>query len=123
MITNVQLHASIVDRAIKKLTTNNLIKTVKDVTRPTRKVYMLYDLEPSTEMTGGPWYNESEFDVAFIEAHAQAILKFIREAVSVTNPFTTIRTIDTTTVIVYHTLDLSQTSAECYGDALPNIIY
>jgi hypothetical protein len=51
---------------------------VKDVTRPTRKVYMLYDLEPSAEITGGPWYSDNEFDTAFIDAHADAILTFIR---------------------------------------------
>lgn len=46
---------------------------------------MLYDLEPSQDITGGPWYSENEFDIAFIEAHAQAILKYIREAVRESN--------------------------------------
>ena len=34
----------------------------------TQKVFMLYDLEPSTQVTGGTWYNDAQdYDVAFIK--------------------------------------------------------
>ena len=30
-------------------------------------MYMLFDLEPAKELTGGPWYTEQELDSGFIE--------------------------------------------------------
>ena len=38
---------------------------------------MLYDLEPSTEITGGPWFSDNELDSEFIEGLMKACLKFI----------------------------------------------
>lgn len=70
------------DKALKKLINQQLIKIVKDVMRPTRKIYMLHELEPSQDITGGPWYTENEFDVAFIDIYARAILQYIRDLVS-----------------------------------------
>ena len=82
LISSTHLHATVADKALKKLTSQQLIKIVKDVMRPTRKIYMLYDLEPSQDITGGPWYTDNEFDVPFIETHAKAILQYIRDLVS-----------------------------------------
>ena len=48
---------------------------------PTRKIYMLFHLEPSTEMTGGPWYTDKELDTEFIKLLTAACLKFIRDRV------------------------------------------
>jgi DNA-directed RNA polymerase III subunit RPC6 len=42
---------------------------------------MLENVEPSISLTGGPWYNESELDTAFIEDISKACLKFIRDVV------------------------------------------
>ena len=39
---------------------------------------MLFDLTPSREITGGPWYNEQEFDYAFIEALQDFITKCVQ---------------------------------------------
>ncbi len=48
---------------------------------PTRKIYMLYHLEPSVEMTGGPWYTDHELDTEFIKLLCSACLRFIRDRV------------------------------------------
>lgn len=48
---------------------------------PTRKIYMLYHLEPSVEMTGGPWYTDNELDSEFIKLLCSACLRFIRDRV------------------------------------------
>lgn len=48
---------------------------------PTRKMYMLFHLEPSVEVTGGPWYTDKELDVEFIKLLSKACLKFIRDRV------------------------------------------
>lgn len=81
LITNTHLHATVADKAIKKLISAELIKIVKDVRVPTRKVYMLFDLEPNTEITGGAFYSEHELDTAFIEVYAQAIVDHVRKLV------------------------------------------
>lgn len=54
-----------------------LIKSVRNVKNPTRKVYMLAGLNPSTEITGGPWFSESELDVEFINELCRVCLRFI----------------------------------------------
>jgi DNA-directed RNA polymerase III subunit RPC6 len=36
------------------------------VTAKAKKLYMLYNLTPAKELTGGPWYTELEFDHEFI---------------------------------------------------------
>lgn len=44
---------------------------------PTRKVYMLYELEPSVELTGGAWYTDQELDVEFIDQLSNQLYRFI----------------------------------------------
>jgi hypothetical protein len=41
------------------------------------QVYMLYELEPSKELTGGAWYTEQEFDAEFIEVLRDHCLKYV----------------------------------------------
>ena len=53
-------------KALKNLENRELIKAVKSVNTRNKKVYMLKDLEPSKEITGGAWYTEQEFDAEFI---------------------------------------------------------
>ncbi|KAJ3208928.1 34-kDa subunit of RNA polymerase III (C) [Entophlyctis luteolus] len=71
------LHNQVVNECIKSLEKFNLIKRVKSVKNPTRRLYMLYDLTPSEEITGGAWYTDQELDVAFIEGLADISFKFI----------------------------------------------
>ena len=42
---------------------------------------MLYDVVPSTEVTGGPWFSDNELDSEFIEALSKAIYKFVASKV------------------------------------------
>ncbi|CAM6115383.1 unnamed protein product [Calypogeia fissa] len=66
-----------VTKAIKTLETRNLIKAVKSVEHKSRKVYMLFELEPSRDVTGGAFYTEQEFDVEFISVLKHQCLHFI----------------------------------------------
>lgn len=43
---------------------------------------MLYDIEPSTDVTGGPWFSDNELDLEFIEGLSKAIFKFVASKVS-----------------------------------------
>lgn len=73
------LHQTVLDRCLKSLTSKGLVKTVKSVQHATRKIYMLAHLEPSIELTGGPWYTDNELDVEFIRLLSAACLKYIKD--------------------------------------------
>eukprot|EP00976_Prorocentrum_cordatum_P114481 1195854-Prorocentrum_minimum.AAC.7 len=64
-------------KVLKTLEMRKLIKAVKSVASKNRKVYMLYELEPSKELTGGAWYTEQEFDAEFIQVLRDHCLKFV----------------------------------------------
>ncbi|KAG8942006.1 34-kDa subunit of RNA polymerase III (C) [Tulasnella sp. 419] len=69
---------TVVTKVINKLISSKQVKMVKSVKNPTRKMYMLANVEPSVELTGGPWYTDFELDPEFISTVKSACLKFIR---------------------------------------------
>lgn len=71
------LHQHIVLRSLKALESQRLIKSVKSVKFPTRKIYMLYHLTPSIEVTGGPWFTDGELDSEFVESLLTIIWRFV----------------------------------------------
>ncbi|KAF8516445.1 RNA polymerase Rpc34 subunit-domain-containing protein [Hysterangium stoloniferum] len=74
-----ELHQTIINRCLKSLEQKGLIKAIKSVKYPTRKIYMMSHLEPSVEVTGGPWYSENELDTEFIKMLTSACLRFIQD--------------------------------------------
>lgn len=66
-----------ISKIFKSLEARKLIKAVKHVAQQNRKVYMLYELEPSREITGGAWYTEHEYDAEFISVLREQCVKFI----------------------------------------------
>ncbi|KAI0086075.1 RNA polymerase Rpc34, partial [Irpex rosettiformis] len=77
-----ELHQAIIDKCLKLLTQKQLVKVLKgSVQQRNRRIYMLFHLEPSAEMTGGPWYTDKELDTEFIKLLSQACLKFIADRV------------------------------------------
>ncbi|KAI7901384.1 RNA polymerase Rpc34 [Cokeromyces recurvatus] len=71
------LHTIVLNRTLKSLEQKHEIKAVKHVKYPTRKIYMLFNVTPSSEVTGGAWYTDQELDVDFIESLKTACLKYI----------------------------------------------
>lgn len=71
------LHQHIVVRCLKSLENQRYIKSIKSVKHPTRKIYMLYNLQPSIEVTGGPWFTDSELDTEFIDSLVTVIWRFV----------------------------------------------
>lgn len=76
--TRTNLHQTIINRCLKSLEQKQLVKAVKSVKYPTRKIYMLYGLTPSIELSGGPWYTDNELDTGFINELSMACLNYIR---------------------------------------------
>ena len=50
---------------------------------------MLAHLEPSVELTGGPWYTDNELDTEFIKNISAAILLYIKDRVRTSLSFIT----------------------------------
>eukprot|EP00741_Cyanophora_paradoxa_P012153 tig00020603_g11741.t1 len=67
-----------VTKALKTLENRKLIKAVKSVASANKKVYMLFGLEPSRELTGGAFYTEAEFDAAFTAVLNEQVFQFVR---------------------------------------------
>jgi DNA-directed RNA polymerase III subunit RPC6 len=75
--TNIQMQA--LNKIFKALESRQLIKRVKSVTQKLKSLYMLYDLTPSKELTGGVWYsNDLEFDHEFIIELRNFLLQCVR---------------------------------------------
>lgn len=77
------LHANVVTRCIKSLESQRFIKQVKSVKHPARKIYILASMEPSVEMSGGPWFTDAEIDTEFIDSLLHVIWRYV---VSLTFP-------------------------------------
>lgn len=65
-------------KTLKILEQRNLIKTVRSVVSKSKKLYMVYDLEPAKEISGGAWYTDQEFDHEFIEFVSKEIISHVR---------------------------------------------
>eukprot|EP00439_Symbiodinium_sp_Y106_P031723 s3913_g3.t2 len=73
--TKLQQHT--ITKAIKELLKQQLIKEVKSVQNRNRKVFMLIDLEPSLEVSGGTWYKDGEFNYSWVETLREYCLTFM----------------------------------------------
>jgi DNA-directed RNA polymerase III subunit RPC6 len=67
------------NKILKALESRQLIKPVKSVTAKAKKLYMLFNLTPSKELTGGPWYTELEFDHEFISELRTFLMHMVRK--------------------------------------------
>lgn len=74
--TNIQQQA--LNKIFKQLEQRRLIKPVKSVTAKSKKLYMLFELAPSKELTGGVWYSGLEFDHEFISELRTFVMHCVR---------------------------------------------
>ncbi|KAK5198255.1 34-kDa subunit of RNA polymerase III (C) [Exophiala xenobiotica] len=68
-----QLHARILERVYKQLEAKGLIKPMKHVKNPGRKMYILAGLEPSQDATGGAWFSDGQLDVGLLDIMSKVI--------------------------------------------------
>lgn len=71
------LHHNVITRCLKSLEAMRHVKQVKSVKHPTRKIFMLAEIEPALELSGGPWFTDGEIDTEFIESISTVIWKFV----------------------------------------------
>lgn len=66
-------------KALKTLEQRELVKSVKSVQHGQRKQYMLFELEPSQDVTGGVWYEGAEFDKDMVNTMYSLCLKCMEQ--------------------------------------------
>lgn len=66
-----------VNKILKSLESKKLIKAVNSVAAGKKKVYMLYNLEPDSSVTGGAWYSDQDFESEFVDVLSQQCHKFL----------------------------------------------
>ncbi|XP_954135.1 DNA-directed RNA polymerase III (-specific) subunit (RPC34) [Theileria annulata] len=72
------LHINQVQRGVKYLyESNRLIRPITDVNYKSRKLFILSSLEPSTQITGGSFYNNGEFNELLVEKLQEQICSFL----------------------------------------------
>lgn len=72
------MHHQLATATIKSLEKQSVIKSVRPVKTPFKRVYLLFDVDPSAELTGGAWYTDNELDVDFIEQLSGMILRYVQ---------------------------------------------
>jgi DNA-directed RNA polymerase III subunit RPC6 len=77
LINSTNFHRSVITKIVKSLESRRIIKSVKSVKNPAKKIYMLFDLTPSVEITGGAWFTDQELDMEFISQISKICLKYI----------------------------------------------
>jgi len=75
------LSALEIPKVLKELQKRKLIKAEKSVAATNKKVYMLYDIEPAREISGGAWFDKStgEFDTEYMKALEHACLMYLEK--------------------------------------------
>lgn len=74
-----QLHARVLERVYKLLETKGLIKPMKHVKNPGRKMYILAGLEPSEDATGGAWFSDGQLDVVLLDVMSSLVEAHVAE--------------------------------------------
>ncbi len=73
------LHQTAMTKALKILESAKYVKPIKSVKFPGRKLYMLYDLNPAEEVTGGSWFSDGELDIDFVENLGDVIVALVKK--------------------------------------------
>lgn len=71
------MHLSVLNRALKTMEGKDLIKQTKTVKFPSRKLYMLKHLQESEAATGGAFYTDGALDEEFIEVLSEWTERYI----------------------------------------------
>ncbi|CAH0550643.1 unnamed protein product [Brassicogethes aeneus] len=73
------LNTTQLNKVLKSLETKKFIKAVKSVAASKKKVYMCYDLEPDSSVTGGAWYQDQDFESEFVDVLSQQCHRFLAQ--------------------------------------------
>ncbi|GBG27488.1 DNA-directed RNA polymerase III subunit RPC6 [Hondaea fermentalgiana] len=69
-------------RSLRWLENRKLVKAVKTIASKTMNLYVTHDITPLREHTGGPWYEDQEFDSDFVNFVQQTLIILIERGAS-----------------------------------------
>ncbi|TLS29115.1 hypothetical protein PpBr36_00061 [Pyricularia pennisetigena] len=72
------MHDATLKQALKQLESKGFISEMKSVEHPNKKMYIKANLRPSEKATGGPWYNDSTLDEAFIDELERVVFDIVK---------------------------------------------
>jgi DNA-directed RNA polymerase III subunit RPC6 len=72
-----KIPAGTLSRLTKTMEHRKLIKQITPAQYKSRKVWMLYELEPATELSGGSWYKDGQIDSDLIQRLRSATLEYV----------------------------------------------
>lgn len=75
--TKSKIPAGTLARLTKTLEHRRLIKQITPAQYKTRKVWMLYELEPASELSGGSWYKDGQIDSDLINLLRSKTLEYL----------------------------------------------
>jgi DNA-directed RNA polymerase III subunit RPC6 len=76
---NTNISQNTLTKTLKILEQRNLIKSIRSVVSKSKKLYMVFDMVPAKEITGGPWYSDQEFDHDFVNALGEIIVNIVQK--------------------------------------------
>lgn len=71
------LHQAVFNRCLKSLESKNFIKSIQSAKFPKRKVYILYHLQPSEDVTGGPFFTDGVLDEEFVHQIGSWVERYV----------------------------------------------
>lgn len=77
LATKSKIPAGTLARLTKTLEHRKLIKQITPAQYKSRKVWMLYELEPASELSGGSWYKDGQIDSELIQKLRAAAIEYI----------------------------------------------
>lgn len=77
LATKSKIPAGTLARLTKMLEHRKLIKQITPAQYRSRKVWMLYELEPASELSGGSWYKDGQIDADLISRLREATMEYI----------------------------------------------
>lgn len=75
--TKTNIPHNLILKILRNLELGRKIKSVKAV-KNNRKMYMLYDIKPDEEVTGGVWFNNNDVDLVFVNRLMDIIHQYCR---------------------------------------------
>lgn len=76
--TKTNIPHNLVLKILKGLEDTRKIKSIKSV-KNNRKTYVLYDVKPDEDVSGGVWFSNNDVDLVFVNRLMDIILQFVRK--------------------------------------------
>lgn len=73
--TKTNIPHNLILKILRNLEVNRKIKSIKSV-KNNRKIYILYDIKPDEDVTGGVWFNNNDVDLIFVNKLQDVIYRF-----------------------------------------------